>query len=149
MANQRISTAELVRLRALLQIVLAYAEPADRKRNERTVLPAKAESGDRPRLLGRLQMLDVEPDENEQQRVIEYLAVAHFAARMALAGARQSVPKSTLIAPLEKLAADVETQVRAVVTLQKSDGDKADEILSRLNDRFATKLKLPQVLGLP
>lgn len=159
MANQRISTTELVRLRSLLQIVLAYAEPADRHRNERMVLPITAESGDWPRLLGRLlmqhfrtmralQMLDVEPDENEQQRVIEYLAVAHFAARIALAGARQSGPKNTLIAPLEKLAADVETQVRAVVTFQKSDVDKADEILFRLNDRFATKLKLPPVPSL-
>lgn len=159
MANQRISTTELVRLRSLLQIVLAYAEPADRQRNERTVLPITAESGDWPRLLGRLlmqhfrtmralQMLDVEPDENEHQRVMEYLAVAHFSAKMALAGARQSGPKNSLVAPLEKLAADVEAQVRAVVTLQKSDADKTDEIIIRLNDRFATKLKLPPVLGL-
>jgi hypothetical protein len=159
MANQRISTTELVRLRSLLQIVLAYAEPADRQRNERTVLPITAESGDWPRLLGRLlmqhfrtmralQMLDVEPDENEHQRVMEYLAVVHFSAKMALAGARQSGPKNSLIAPLEKLAADVEAQVRTVVTLQKRDADKTDEITIRLNDRFATKLKLPQVLGL-
>jgi hypothetical protein len=159
MANQRITTAELVRLRTLLQIVLAYAEPADRQRNERTVLPITGESGDWPRLLGRLlmqhfrtaralQMLDVEPDENEHQRVLEYLAVAYFAARIALAGARQSGSKNSLIAPIEKLAADVATQVRAVVNLQESEIAKTDEIIFRLNARFASRLKLQNVLGL-
>jgi hypothetical protein len=158
MAQQRISTTELVRLRTLLQIVLAYAEPVDRQRDERTVLPIAAEGGDWPRLLGRLliqhfrtiralQMLDVEPDENEHQRVLEYLSMAHFAARMAVAGARQSGPQNSLIAPLERLATDVETQVRTVIGLQEGEGEKFNEIIGRLNERFAGKLKLPLVPG--
>lgn len=156
MAQQRISTTELVRLRTLLQIVLAYAEPADRQRDERTVLPIAAEGGDWPRFLGRLliqhfrtiralQMLEVEPDENEHQRVLEYLSMAYFAARMAVAGARQSGPKNSLIAPLEKLATDVEAQVRTVISLQEGEGEKVNEIMGRLNERFAGKLKLPVV----
>lgn len=92
-------------------------------------------------------MLEVEPDENEHQRVLEYLSMAYFAARMAVAGARQSGPKNSLIAPLEKLATDVEAQIRTVISLQEGEGEQFNEIIGRLNERFAGKPKLPLVPG--
>ncbi|WJY19931.1 hypothetical protein QQS45_06910 [Alteriqipengyuania flavescens] len=83
-----ITTTELVWLRLLLQLVLNYAEPADGTAVGAGTLPLADKKGyGWARLLGRLlmqhfgtflalQALRLEEDENEQLRVIEYLATA-------------------------------------------------------------------------
>jgi hypothetical protein len=130
LAGQRITTTELVRLRTLLQIILAYAQPALAGDNNNHVLPISAKNGDWPRLLGRLlnqhfkvirslHVLDVEEDESEHHRVLEYLAFANYAAQIAVAGARSVGPGNPLLKPLDLLAKDVETQVRAVISRQE------------------------------
>ncbi|MBN9278768.1 MAG: hypothetical protein J0I57_14240, partial [Hyphomicrobium sp.] len=153
LVGQRITTTELVRLRTLLQIVLAYAQSAGGGDNELHVLPISGKSGDWPRLLGRLlnqhfkairalHVLDVEADEEEQRRVLEYLAVARYAAHIAVTGARAAAPGNPVLKPLEQLAKDIDAQVRAVIYMQADDVQVIGEINDRLNERFTEKLGL-------
>ena len=156
LTRQRITTTELVRLRTLLQIVLAYAQPVGRSADDLHVLPILGKSGDWPRLLGRLlnqhframralQALDVQADEGEQQRVLEYLAVARYAAHAAVTGARAAAPGNPVLKPLGRLAKDVDAQVKAVIDLQADDVHVFGEINDRLNERFTERLGLPTV----
>lgn len=157
LAGKRITTIELVRLRTLLQIVLAYAQPVAAGDSQLHVLPIFAKNGDWPRLLGRLlnqhfkvirslHVLDVEEDESEHHRVLEYLAFAHYAAQIAVAGARSTGPRNPLLKPLDHLAKDVEIQVRAVISLQEEDVQAIAEINDRLNERFTDRLGLQPVV---
>jgi len=156
LVGQRITTTELVRLRTLLQIILAYAQPAGSSNSDLHVLPISGKNGDWPRLVGRLlnqhfktmralHALDVEADESEHHRVIEYLAFARFAAQIAVAGARSTGPDNPILKPLDQLAKDVETQVRAVISLQQDDTHEIREINDRLNARFTVRLALDPI----
>ncbi|OAP35838.1 hypothetical protein AU381_16790 [Sinorhizobium glycinis] len=156
LAGHRIKTTELVRLRTLLQIVLAYAQPAGGDSSDLHVLPIQGKSEDWPRLLGRLlnlhfktmhalHILDVEADENEQQRVLEYLAVARYAAHAAVTGARLATSANPVLKPLAQLAKDVDSQVKAVIQFQANDMQVCTEINARLNERFAKKLGIAAV----
>ena len=156
LVGQRITTTELVRLRTLLQIILAYAQPAGGGDSDLHVLPISGKNGDWPRLIGRLlnqhfkamralHSLDVEADESEHHRVIEYLAFARFAAQIAVAGARSTGPGNPILKPLDQLAKDVETQVRAVISLQEDDTHEIGEINDRLNERFTVRLALDPI----
>lgn len=156
LAGQRITTTELVRLRTLLQIILAYAQPAGGGDSDLHVLPISGKNGDWPRLVGRLlnlhfkamralHSLDVEADESEHHRVLEYLAFTRYAALIAVAGARSTGPGNPILKPLDQLAKDVETQVRAVISLQEDDTHAIGEINDRLNERFTVRLALDPI----
>ena len=108
-------------------------------------------SGDWPRLLGRLlnchfrvirslQVLDVEPYENEHQLVLEYLAVARYEAHIAAAGARSTGLDNPFLKPIDQLIKDVDAQAAAVIYLQKDAVQEIAEINSRLNERFTAKV---------
>lgn len=156
LVGQRITTTELVRLRTMLQIILAYAQPAGGGDSDLHVLPISGKNGDWPRLVGRLlnqhfkamralQALEVEADESEHHRVIEYLAFVRFSAQIAAAGARSTGPGNPILKPLDQLAKDVETQVRAVISLQEDDAHEICEINDRLNERFTVRLALDSI----
>lgn len=156
LAGDRIKTTELVRLRTLLQIVLAYAQPAGGDASDLHVLPIQGKREDWPRLLGRLlnlhfktlralHILDVEADEDEQQRVLEYLAVARYAAHAAVTGARLATSANPVLKPLAQLAKDIDSQMRAVIQFQANDMQVCTEINARLNERFAKKLGIEAV----
>src|SRR3546814_11037677 len=82
LADKRISTSEMVRLRALMQIILSHAQPIPGPYSASQILPVyTADAYDWPRLIGRLlqlhfgasralQNLAVENDEAEQPRVL-------------------------------------------------------------------------------
>lgn len=92
-----------------------------------------------------LHSLDVEADESEHHRVLEYLAFTRYAAQIAVAGARSTGPGNPILKPLEQLAKDVETQVRAVISLQDDDTHAIGEINDRLNERFTVRLALDPI----
>jgi hypothetical protein len=156
LAGQRITTIELVRLRTLLQIILAYAQSAGGNDGDLHVLPISGKNGDWPRLIGRLlnqhfkamralHSLDVEADESDHHRVLEYLAFTRYAAQIAVSGARSTGPDNPVLKPLAQLAKDVEIQVRAIIARHEEDLQAVGQINARLNERFSTKLALPTV----
>ncbi|WP_171177351.1 hypothetical protein [Ruegeria sp. HKCCD8929] len=149
-----ITTAELVRLRALLQILLSHAQPIRGEALPNQILPIHTKgSYDWPRLVGRLlnqhfgtaralQTLQVAQDETEQKRVLEYLAVADWAARAAVAAAASDPKTTELRRPLGNLAKALAAQV--AVAIKDIEGDKAylNELLLKLDERFADRLAL-------
>ncbi|WP_416408564.1 hypothetical protein [Agrobacterium rosae] len=149
---KQITTSEIVRIRALMQIILSYAQPISGTSLESQILPVYNVSGhDWPRLIGRLlmlhfgtaralQYLTVEPDEAEQQRVIEYLALANWAATAALQAAGSHKNIAILQAPLTRLANDLTLQTKAVLTALTDDQAYYNEMMINLNDRFAARL---------
>lgn len=149
-----ITTSEIVRIRALMQIVLAYAQPVSKAATPGLVLPVYDMRGhDWPRLIGRLltlhfgtsralQHLSVEPDEAEQHRVLEYLALANWAAKAALHAAKSEGKAKTLLAPLERLAADLALQTKAIVGMLSNDTFYYGNVWSKLDERFASRLNL-------
>ncbi|WP_022698117.1 hypothetical protein [Euryhalocaulis caribicus] len=156
LAGRRVTTTELVRLRTLLQIILAYAQPAGGGDSDLHVLPISEKKGDWPRLVGRLlnqhfnalralDALDVEADESEHHRVLEYLAFARYAAQIAVSGARSTGLDNPILKALDQLAKDVETQVRAMISQQEDDTLAIGKINDRLNERFTVKLMLDPI----
>lgn len=149
-----ISTAELVRLRALLQIVLSHAQPIRGAAQATQILPVYTkDSYDWPRLVGRLlkqhfgtaralQTLRVAQDETEQKRVLEYLAMAAWAAKAAVAAAASHPKTVDLRVPLESLAKGLATQVSLVIETVDEDRHYFGELTSRLDERFADRLAL-------
>ncbi|MGF6862727.1 hypothetical protein ABIE69_003317 [Rhodobacteraceae bacterium MBR-64] len=149
-----ISTAELVRLRALLQILLSHAQPIRGVALATQILPIHTkDSYDWPRLVGRLlkqhfgaaralQTLQVAQDDNEQKRVLEYLAVAAWAARAAVAAAALHPKTVDLRRPLESLAKALATQVTLVIEAVDEDRRYFNELTSRLDERFVDHLVL-------
>ncbi|WP_151720891.1 phospholipase D-like domain-containing protein [Gemmobacter serpentinus] len=155
-----ISTAELVRLRALLQILLSHAQPIRGAALPTQILPIHTkDSYDWPRLVGRLlkqhfgtaralQTLQVAQDEGEQKRVLEYLAMADWAAKAA-ANAAASHPKTAdLRGPLEGLAKALAAQVASVIGTVDEDRHYFNELTSKLDERFADRLALKPSAGM-
>ena len=149
-----IGTAELVRLRALLQILLSHAQPVRGSALATQILPVHTKNGyDWPRLVGRLlrqhfgtaralQTLRVSQDESEQKRVIEYLATADWAAKAAVDAAVSNTKTADLRKPLTTLAKALTAQVTLIVSLVEEDKRYFNEMTSRLDERFAEKLAL-------
>lgn len=149
-----ISTAELVRLRALLQILLSHAQPIRGAALPTQILPIHTkDSYDWPRLVGRLlkqhfgtaralQTLQVAQDEGEQKRVLEYLAMADWAAKAAATAAASHPKTAELRGPLESLAKGLAAQVASVIGTVDEDSQYFKELASKLDERFADRLGL-------
>ncbi|ODT65012.1 MAG: hypothetical protein ABS75_33195 [Pelagibacterium sp. SCN 63-23] len=149
-----ITTSEIVRIRALMQIVLAYAQPVSKAATSGQVLPVYDVRGhDWPRLIGRLlmlhsgttralQYLSVEPDEAEQHRVLEYLALANWAAKAALHAAKSEGKARALIGPIERLASDLTVQTTGILAAFKEDQAYYAELSQKLDQRFANRMNV-------
>lgn len=147
-----ITTAELVRLRALLQILLAHAQPIQGKALPTQILPIHTkESYDWPRLVGRLlnqhfgtaralQNLQVAHDETEQKRVLEYLATADWAARAAFSAVETHSKTISLRGPLRNLANVLAAQVALVIRDNEEDTAYFNRLISKLDERFTDRL---------
>jgi hypothetical protein len=154
LADKSISTSEIVRLRALMQIILSHAQPVKGSYSSAQILPVYNSDGhDWPRLIGRLlqqhfgatralQNLSVEPDEAEQQRVIEYLALANWAAKAAHIAVMSNAKAKPLRIPLERLLASLTTQTQSILMLVESDKAYFDKTSSQLDERFESRLGL-------
>ena len=154
LSDTHITTAELVRLRVLLQVVLAGAMPIDGAPKPHQILPVSGkDANDWPRLLGRLlqqhfgtihalRKLQVEADESEHSRVLDYLATAQFASRAALEGALSNTGPVALRKPLAMLAKDLESQIEGVIGSNQDDQSYLDALQKKLEDRFASALGL-------
>ena len=154
LSDAHITTAELVRLRVLLQVVLAGAMPIEGAPKPHQILPVSGKDGnDWPRLLGRLlqqhfgtihalRKLQVEADESEHSRVLDYLATAQFASRAALEGALSDTGPMALRKPLAMLAKDLGSQIEGVIGSNQNDQNYLEALHKKLEDRFASALGL-------
>jgi hypothetical protein len=154
LADKRISTSEMVRLRALMQIILSHARPVSGSFSPSQILPVYIADGhDWPRLIGRLiqqhfgatralQNLAVENDEAEQQRVVEYLALSNWAAKAAHSAVMTNKKAASLRAPLERLMASLIAQTQSILDLVENDRKYFDEITNQLDQRFESRLGL-------
>lgn len=155
LVEKTITTSEMVRLRALMQIILSHAQPITGSFSSAQILPVyTAEGHDWPRLIGRLllqhfgatralQSLIVEPDESEQQRVIEYLALSNWAAKAAYAAVRSQKKATALRAPFERLIGSLAAQTQTILSIVESDRAYFDDIYGKLDNRFLDRLGLP------
>jgi hypothetical protein len=149
-----IRTTEIVRLRALIQIILSHAQAVNGISFATQILPVYAKEGfDWPRLIGRLllqhfgtsraiQHLCVEPDEGEQQRVIEYMALANWAARTALIAVKSRNHAATLRLPIERLVGALHTQTEAIISVVPDDKKYFEQVSGKLDERFWVRLGL-------
>jgi hypothetical protein len=149
-----IRTAEIVRLRALIQIILSHAQAVNGISFATQILPVYAKEGfDWPRLIGRLllqhfgtsraiQQLRVEPDEGEQQRVIEYMALANWAAQAALIAVKSHRDAAALRVPIERIVGALRTQTEAIVSVVPDDKKYFEQVSSKLDERFGARLGL-------
>ncbi|KQN01813.1 hypothetical protein ASE85_21730 [Sphingobium sp. Leaf26] len=154
LVDKRISTSELVRLRALMQIILSHAQPLSGPYSASQVLPVYIADGyDWPRLIGRLlqqhfgatralQNLTIENDEAEHQRAIEYLALSKWSAKAALAAVMTNKKATSLRVPLERLLTSLLAQTRSILSLVESDQAYFDEMTGQLDQRFQQRLGL-------
>lgn len=158
--GQQITTGEMVRLRALMQIILSHAQPISGSFSSSQILPIYTPDGhDWPRLIGRLlvqhfgatralQNLSVEPDESEQQRVIEYLALANWAANAAHSAISATPRAKSLKAPIEKLLASLNAQTQVILTPLDRDKSYFERIGAQLDERFEGRLALAKKAAL-
>ena len=152
--GKQITTSEMVRLRALLQIILSHAQPVSGTFSNAQILPVYTDAGyDWPRLIGRLlmqhfgatralQYLTVEPDESEQQRVIEYLALASWAAKAAHSAVAATPRAKTLRKPIEALTVSLNAQAKTILGPLDNDRAYFSQIHHQLDQRFAERLRL-------
>ncbi len=152
LAKKSITTSEMVRLRALIQIVLSHAQPVTGSFSASQILPVYAAEGhDWPRLIGRLllqhfgttralQNLTVEPDESEQQRVIEYLALSNWAAKAANVAVLSTKKTTVLRAPMQRLIAALSAQTDTILSIVESDKSYFEAVTSKLDERFGPRL---------
>jgi hypothetical protein len=87
-----------------------------------------------------LQRLSVEPDEGEQQRVIEYMALANWAARAASIAVKSQNGAATLRAPIERLVDALHTQTQAIISVVPDDRKYFQLVSSKLDERFGARL---------
>src|SRR5205085_11771322 len=121
------------------------------------ILPAADNSGHEwPRLAwGRLnqhfgtilalQHLRLEEDENERLRSLEYLAIAFFASDAARQAAVTRAKGAVLKNSLGKLAAGISQQVSRFVDGQDEDSAYFWQLVTNLEERFATHLGLARL----
>ena len=159
LADKRISTSEMVRLRALMQIILGHAQPLSGSYTASQVLPVyTVDAYDWPRLIGRLlqlhfgasralQNLAVESDEAEQQRVIEYLALSNWASQAAHSAVMANKKAASLRPPLQRLMVALKTQTEAILALVETDRTYFDELIVQLDERFERRLGLARTIS--
>lgn len=152
LGDKPIDTAELVRLRVLLHVVLRYARPAEGEAAQHQVLPVYDSSMmGWPRLVGRLmnqhfgrlqliQRLEVADDDTEQNRVIEYLATALWAAKSALFALNDVRQAGPVLAALRKITTNVQALLLFVVGSNENDRAYLETLLSRLDEQFGLSL---------
>jgi hypothetical protein len=87
-----------------------------------------------------LQHLHVEPDEGEQQRVIEYMALANWAARAALVAVKSHESAATLRAPIERLVGALQTQMQTIISVVPEDKKYFEQVSRKLDERFEARL---------
>ena len=155
LSEKKITTSEMVRLRALIQIILSHAQPISGSFSPSQILPTYTTEGyDWPRLIGRLllqhfgatralQNLTVEPDESEQQRVLEYLAISNWAAKAACAAVLSNDKATAIRGPLERLLAALTAQTQTILSVFEDDRAYFDGISGKLDARFGGRLRLP------
>jgi hypothetical protein len=149
-----ILTSELVRLRALIQIVLSHAQAVKGASLSTQVLPVYAKEGfDWPRLIGRLllqhfgtsraiQHLHVESDEGEQLRVIEYMAIANWAAHAASIAVHSHSGALALRTPITRLVDALRAQTEALISVIVDDKKYFQQVTDRIGERFSGRLGL-------
>lgn len=159
LADKRISTSEMVRLRALMQIILSHAQPIAGSYSASQILPVyTADAYDWPRLIGRLlqlhfgasralQNLAVENDEAEQQRVIEYLALSNWASQAAYGAVMANKKAASLRLPLQRLMAALKPQTETILSLVEADRTYFDELSLQLDERFERRLGLAKTIS--
>jgi len=152
--GKSIGTAELVRLRALIQIILSHSQAIQGKSTAAQILPVYTKDGyDWPRLVGRLlkqhfgtsralQQLQVEQDEAEQKRVMEYLALADWSARAAVQAVKANPKAQELRGPLEGLAKILQSQVLLILGDVAEDKQYFVQLHAKLDERFSARLGL-------
>lgn len=152
--NKPIRTAEIVRLRALIQMILSHAQAIKGNSLPTQILPVYTKEGfDWPRLIGRLllqhfgtsralQHLRVETDESEQQRVIEYMALANWAAQAALIAVKAHGAAATLRVPIERLVSRLQTQTQTIISVVPDDKKYFELVSQKLDERFEVRLGL-------
>lgn len=145
--EKRIATAELVRLRVLLQIVMASAVPIAGTSRAHQVLTLNSKDGTEwPRLIGRLllqqfgtiralQSLDI-ADEAEYTRVLDYLATARFSAGAAVKGAAACSALAPIQRKLKEIKSDIDAQVKAIAESNDSDSARLADLEEKLEARF-------------
>jgi hypothetical protein len=149
-----ILTSEFVRLRALIQIVLSHAQAVKGASLPTQVLPVYAKEGfDWPRLIGRLllqhfgtsraiQHLHVESDEGEQLRVIEYMAIANWAAHAASIAVHSHGGALALRTPITRLVDALRVQTEALISGIVDDKKYFQQVTDRIDERFRGRLGL-------
>lgn len=152
LAGTKITTAEMVRLRTLIQIILSHAQPVAGTFSASQILPVyNAQGHDWPRLIGRLllqhfgatralQNLVVEQDQAEQQRVLEYLALSNWAAKAAHRAVLSDIKAAVLRGSIEKLAGALTAQTEAILSVFEEDRPYYDQISAKLDERFESRL---------
>jgi hypothetical protein len=154
-----ITTSEMVRLRALMQIILSHAQPLSGSYSLSQILPVYTADGhDWPRLIGRLlqqhfsatralQNLTVENDEAEQQRVIEYLALSNWAAKAAYAAVSSNKKAMSLRVPLERLMSSLIAQTHSILVLVENDRAYFDQLIHQLDERFGQRIGFLEIIS--
>jgi len=149
-----ITTAEMVRIRALLQIILNHARPLTGAYSPKQILPIYHLDGhDWPRLVGRLllqhfgvaralQYLTVMPDESEQELVLEYLAICNWAAMAARAAVMTEGKANVVKGGIERLLPALAAQTQEILALLESDRIYYARVTQGLDDRFKQRLGL-------
>src|SRR3546814_167244 len=85
-------------------------------------------------------LLAVENDEAEQQRVIEYLALSNWASQAAYGAVMANKKAASLRLPLQRLMAALKTQTEAILSLVEADRTYFDELSVQLDERLSAVL---------
>jgi len=86
--------------------------------------------------------LQVEQDETEQKRVMEYLALANWAARAAVQAVKANPKALELRGPLEGLAKALQSQVSMILGDVAEDKHYFAQLYTKLDERFSIRLGL-------
>jgi hypothetical protein len=89
-----------------------------------------------------MQFLLVEPDEGEQQRVIECMALANWAARAALIAVKSHKDAVALRLPIERMVGALGTQTEAIISVVPDDKKYFEQVSIKLDERFGGRLGL-------
>ena len=86
--------------------------------------------------------MQVEQDETEQKRVLEYLAMADWGAKAAVIAARSDPKAVDLRGPLGGLAKALHAQVELILGDVSEDIQYFEQLHSKLDERFSIHLGL-------
>ncbi|NVD29419.1 hypothetical protein HUO14_16090 [Parasphingorhabdus flavimaris] len=92
-----------------------------------------------------LKDLRLEEDENDQMRVLEYLAIAYYAAQVARQAVEGHPRADVLRKPMERLTSGITQQALLVVNRHRDDQEYVGLMLKKLDDRFGEALGISKV----